>query len=307
MSPFQIVQGFNPKQPIDLLPIPLTFHISESAKSFANRLHDLHAEIRRKLATSNDQYKLSANTHRRFQSFEIGDYVMARIHLERYPKHAFKKLHARATGPFRIIKKLGPNAYLLELPSDMAISPVFNVKDLMPYRGTFEPSPLLSDDFAGTKPSQVPIPSLPAVSPLVDEIETIMDDQMVFTSEGPIRRYLVRWRGRSDEDATWISEDEFQQLNPALLETYQLSTSPEEMGHLVLVATIGEVQIEVGHLVLVVATGEVPMVVGSSILVVTIGLVSVKVIRLILVVTIGSISMEVGRFDLDGCHRSDLK
>ncbi|XP_054824787.1 uncharacterized protein LOC129322504 [Prosopis cineraria] len=153
---------------------------------------------------------------------------MARIRPERYPKQAFKKLHARAAGPFRIIKKLGPNAYLLELPSDMAISPVFNVEDLMPYRGTFEPSPLLSDDFAGTQPSQVPIPSLPAVTPSVDEIETIMDDQMVFTSEGPIRRYLVRWRGRSDEDATWISEDEFQQLNPALLEAYQLSTSPEE-------------------------------------------------------------------------------
>ena len=76
---------------------------------------------------------------------------MACIRTKRYPKHSFKKLpkhsfkklHARVLGPFRILKKLGSNAYLLELPPEMFISPLFNVEDLMTYRDTFEP-PLFS-------------------------------------------------------------------------------------------------------------------------------------------------------------------
>ena len=233
-SPFEIVHGSTPRQPIDLMPIPLHTRTSESAESFAHHIHELHAEIRRKLALSTEQYKLSANTHRRFQSFNEGDFVMARIRPERFPKHSFKKLHARAFGPFRVSRKLGPNAYLLELPPDMAISPVFNVEDLFPYRGTFEPPPLLSDDFVGTPPLQTsqPLhartPTLPAVPPSIEAIDAILDDQIVFSPHGPLRRYLVRWKGFSDLDATWITEDDFSRLDPALLESYTHFSSPEE-------------------------------------------------------------------------------
>ena len=41
---------------------------------------------------------------------------------------------------YSIIHKLGSNAYLLNLPNDVDISLVFNVEDLLPYRGTFKPS-----------------------------------------------------------------------------------------------------------------------------------------------------------------------
>ena len=37
--------------------------------------------------------------------------------------------------PFRIIEKIGENAYKLELPDYYDISPTFNVKDLRPYHG----------------------------------------------------------------------------------------------------------------------------------------------------------------------------
>ena len=105
-------------------PLPPNFH--------------LHADIRCKIAQSNENYKL-ANAHRRSQEFNAGEYVLVRIHLERYPKNSFQKLHARAIGPHRIIRKFGPNAYLLDLPYNMSPSPIFNVEDLIPYRGTFEP------------------------------------------------------------------------------------------------------------------------------------------------------------------------
>lgn len=55
------------------------------------------------------------------------------------PNTPKKKLHAGATGLFRILKKLGIKACLLDLPLDLTNSPVFNVVDLFPYRGTFKP------------------------------------------------------------------------------------------------------------------------------------------------------------------------
>ena len=85
------------------------------------------------------EYKLAADVHRRSKEFNVGDYVMVRIRPKRIPKTFSKKLYVRAMGPYSIIRKMGSNAYLLDLPNDMDISPVFNVEDLLPYRGTFEP------------------------------------------------------------------------------------------------------------------------------------------------------------------------
>ena len=71
--------------------------------------------------------------HRRSKEFNAGEYVMVCIRLERIPKTFSKKLYARVMSPYSIIRKLESNAYLLNLPNDMDISPVFNVKDLLSY------------------------------------------------------------------------------------------------------------------------------------------------------------------------------
>ena len=46
-----------------------------------------------------------------------------------------RKLQMRRIGTCKILKKYGPNAYKIDLPKDMSISPIFNVRDLVPYRG----------------------------------------------------------------------------------------------------------------------------------------------------------------------------
>ena len=67
--------------------------------------------------------------------------------------------------------KMGSNAYLLDLPNDMDISHVFNVKDLLPYRGTFESSTLSSSVFAGEASKGAPtMPSLQYSKKTVDTI-----------------------------------------------------------------------------------------------------------------------------------------
>jgi hypothetical protein len=37
-------------------------------------------------------------------------------------------------GPCKVIRKFGANAYEIELPDGVRISPIFNVTDLYPYR-----------------------------------------------------------------------------------------------------------------------------------------------------------------------------
>jgi len=72
-------------------------------------------------------------------NFVVGDFVMARIGPERFPKNSLKKLHARTMGSYQIIRQLGSNAYVLDLPDSLGISPISNVEDLTLHQGTFEP------------------------------------------------------------------------------------------------------------------------------------------------------------------------
>ena len=66
--------------------------------------------------------------HRRSKEFNVDEYIIVCIRPERIQKTYSKKLYARAMGPHSIIRKLGSNAYLLDLPNDMDISPIlFNV------------------------------------------------------------------------------------------------------------------------------------------------------------------------------------
>ena len=199
-SLFQIVNGYSPRTPIDLVPLPPHMRVSERAGNFAKHIHDLLDEIRRKFSLSNEEYKLAADVHRRSKEFNVGDYVMVRIRPERIPKTFSKKLYARAMGPYSIIRKMGSNAYLLDLPNDMDINPVFNVEDLLPYRGTFEPSTLPSSLSAGEASKGAP--TMPSLQFSKEMMDTILDDEFVTSRDGGFCRFLVKWHGRPDYDAT---------------------------------------------------------------------------------------------------------
>jgi len=59
--------------------------------------------------------------------------VMVYLLKERFPSGTYSKLSKKKIGPSRIIKKIGGNAYEVDLPPHAGIHPTFNISDLYPY------------------------------------------------------------------------------------------------------------------------------------------------------------------------------
>ena len=83
----------------------------------------------------NQRLKERKDKGRREFQFQVGDLVMVYRNKARLQNGIPSKLQMRRIGPCKILEKYGPNAYKIDLPKDMSLSPIFNVKELPPYRG----------------------------------------------------------------------------------------------------------------------------------------------------------------------------
>ena len=94
----------------------------------------------------------------------------------------------------------------------------------MDYKGpNFNPNNSLDD-----KSSLEPISerhSLPPLSNIllntVDQIDKFVDDEIISTKDWGTRKYLVRWKGKSPTDDSWIDRSELQKIDPDILEQYE--------------------------------------------------------------------------------------
>ncbi|KAF9682427.1 hypothetical protein SADUNF_Sadunf05G0107800 [Salix dunnii] len=183
-------------------------------------MQQLHDECKQRLTFSANSYAAATNSHRRDHQFNEGDMVLVRLKPERFPPGSFTKLHARRAGPFKVIKKMGRNAYVIELPSDFMISPVFNIEDLTAFKGEL-PSPI--------NPEAPPVMSLPEQTAPCDEIASIIDHQFVSTRQGRYYKFLVQWKNRPNSESVWLQASELNHLHPQLFIVYRQHHLPESI------------------------------------------------------------------------------
>jgi hypothetical protein len=135
--PFDIVYGFKPITPIDLLSLFVQERVNFDASKRTELIKNLHEKARANIEKTTKKYEKHANKGRR-KMFEPGDMVWVHLRKERFPEQRKRKLQPWVDGPFKVLHKINDNAYEIDLPDTYGVSSGFNVADLSPFFGLEE-------------------------------------------------------------------------------------------------------------------------------------------------------------------------
>ena len=134
LSPFEVVYGFNPLTPLDLLSLSTSFDFVHKERAFKSQfIKDFHEKVKSQIQAQIEKIAHSKNKGKRVRSFYEGDLVWLHVRKEKFPHLRKSKLSLRSDGPFQIIKKINNNAYQLDLPTEYGVHPTFNITGLVPF------------------------------------------------------------------------------------------------------------------------------------------------------------------------------
>src|SRR3954471_16045879 len=138
-SPFMLVYGFEPLTALDILPLPLHERANMDVVKRAHTMKKLHDDTRATIEQQVLRQASRLNKNKKEIIFEEGDLVWIHLSKDRFPKERDSKLKPRGDGPFKVLKRINNNAYVIDIPtSKYLVSSTFNVKDLSPYHGEEE-------------------------------------------------------------------------------------------------------------------------------------------------------------------------
>ena len=168
------------------------------------------AQIKERLKVARDRQKSYADVRRKPLEFQVGDRVMLKVSpwkgVIRFGKRG--KLNPRYVGPFKILERIGPVAYKLELPPELSrVHPTFHVSNL---------KKCLTDETA-----VIPLDEIEIDEQLhfVEEPVEIMDREVKRLKKSRIPLVKVRWNSKRGPEYTWEREDEFKRKYPNLFNT----------------------------------------------------------------------------------------
>jgi hypothetical protein len=107
---------------------------AQDHKILSQRCKNYMIRLREQLQNRNQKYKIRVDQRIREIHFKVGDQVLVHLRKDIFPKGNYNKLKMKNIGPCKILRKFATNAYEIELPEEIGISPIFNVADMYPYR-----------------------------------------------------------------------------------------------------------------------------------------------------------------------------
>ena len=216
MSPFELATGQQPLTPHEVAKQKSQGRCP-AAYRFARANQERTDEAKDCLTKAVKRMKKWADEKRRAVEFEVGDKVMLKLTPPIWKKITRKSAHKgliqRYDGPFLITRRIGRLAYRLDLPSRLKLHPVFHVAFLKPY---------VEDPADPGRYVRRRAP--PTVRKQFTEIaEAILDHKTEGMSKKNRRtHYLVKWKGKAPEEATWEKETTLWQFED-LIKQYHAS------------------------------------------------------------------------------------
>jgi hypothetical protein len=92
-------------------------------------------KIKQNLKAAQDRQKIYVDKGRTHKEFKVGDHVFLKVKANRSSLKLgnCSKLAARYCGPFEILERIGPVAYMIALPASMSVHNVFHLSLLKKY------------------------------------------------------------------------------------------------------------------------------------------------------------------------------
>ncbi|KAL4556869.1 hypothetical protein LXL04_035035 [Taraxacum kok-saghyz] len=187
MTPFKAMYGQDVSAIHEYTPGTNTTASIDASLEEHQRINDL---LKFSLSQARNKMINTANKKRCAKEFQVGEFVYLR--LRNYRQHSVEartnqKLSKRFYGPYKILERIGPIAYRLQLPDQSRVHPVFHVS-LLKHSNSQE----VANDF----PSEW-LSDLTQTDPYP---ETILQQRHPTTNSTQV---LVKWLNTDDSEATW--------------------------------------------------------------------------------------------------------
>lgn len=203
-SPYEVMFGQQP--PLHVPYVPGDSTVVAVDRSLAAR-EEVLGGIKEQLAKAKNRMKQLTDKNRSEREFELGMLVYLKLHpFRQYTllQQSSHKFSPKYCGPFQILERVGKVAYRLKLPDAAKAHNVFHVS-LLKKRWQREDS---KEIFSG-------LPECLLQNETMEfKLERILDRKSIKKGNRAITMWLILWKDRTPEDASWEPAGEIRQRFP---------------------------------------------------------------------------------------------